>query len=246
MTRLSVNINKIALWRNSRPGNFPDIDKIAADCERFGAQGITVHPRPDGRHIRYEDVGRLNDLVKTELNVEGYPSAEFLRLIESVKPAQVTLVPDPPQALTSSEGWHTVSEHAFLQDVVQELKSWGCRVSLFVEPDLAMVEGAARTGTDCIELYTGPYAAAFPLNPEAAISPYVRAAGHALSLGLGLHAGHDLNIDNLCYWCSNIPETLEVSIGHALWADALYLGMENTIRLYLRAAGQSTDQPAEG
>jgi pyridoxine 5-phosphate synthase len=237
MTRLSVNINKIALWRNSRPGNFPDIEQVATDCERFGAQGITVHPRPDGRHIRYQDVVRLKNLVQTELNVEGYPSADFLQLIESVKPAQVTLVPDPPEALTSSAGWDTLTHKAHLRQVVQQLQSWGCRVSLFVEPDELMVVGAAETGTDRIEFYTGPYAAGFSNDPEAAISAYIDAAERAIACGLGIHAGHDLNIENLSYWCSRIPQTLEVSIGHALWADALYLGMENTIRLYLRATG---------
>jgi len=235
MTRLSVNVNKIALWRNARGGNFPDLEQVVRDCERFGAQGITIHPRPDQRHIRTGDVMSLSKLVTTEYNIEGYPTEAFILLMESVKPHQVTLVPDPPDALTSSEGWDTVVQAALLRAAVSRLQQAGCRVSLFVVPNSKMVEGAASIGADRIEFYTGPYAEQFPAKPEKAISPYRAAASVAIANGLGINAGHDLNLLNLEYWCRNIPETLEVSVGHALWVDALYYGLENTIRLYLRS-----------
>ncbi len=234
MTRLSVNVNKIALWRNARGGNFPNLDQVVLDCERFGAQGITIHPRPDQRHIRRDDVFRLRDLVSTEYNIEGYPSEDFLSLMAVVKPDQVTLVPDPPDALTSSEGWDTVKHAFFLKDVCHRIQGYGSRVSLFVEANPAMVAGAARAGADRIELFTGPYAAGFDGDPDTAISTYRTAAQEAVGHGLGINAGHDLNLPNLAFWCREIPQTLEVSIGHALWVDALYYGVENTIRLYRR------------
>ena len=235
MTKLSVNVNKVALWRNARGGNLPNLDQIVQDCERFGAEGITIHPRPDQRHVRRDDVYRLRSLVTTEYNIEGYPSEDFLLLMEEVKPHQVTLVTDPPEALTSSAGWDTIREKDFLKDVVARLQLVGCRVSLFVESDAAMVASAARCGTNRIEFYTGPYAEHFAINPEHAIAPYVKAAREAMTCNLGINAGHDLNLYKLYYWVTQIPETLEVSIGHALWVDALYYGMENTIRLYRRA-----------
>jgi pyridoxine 5-phosphate synthase len=234
MTKLSVNINKVATLRNARGGNLPDLLKVAGDCERFGAQGITVHPRPDERHIRYRDVYDLKPLVTTEFNIEGYPSAGFIRLVLDVKPAQVTLVPDPPGALTSNAGWDTVKNESFLRDVVSEFKQAGIRTSIFIETDPAMIENAAKTGTDRIELYTESYASGFTAGREMAIAPFVHAAEKAREAGLGLNAGHDLNLDNLKYFHANIPGLLEVSIGHALICDALYYGLENTIQLYLR------------
>ncbi len=236
-TRLSVNVNKIALWRNARGGNLPDLSQVVLDCERFGAQGITVHPRPDQRHIRRDDLYRLRELVRTEFNVEGYPSEEFLRLMEEIRPHQVTLVPDAPDALTSSEGWDAVANQSFLTEVVARLKAANCRTSLFLEPNKDLVDAAFQTGTDCIEFYTGPYAANYHIEAERSIKAYRYAAIHAGKLGLCINAGHDLNLDNLGYWCARIPQTHEVSIGHALWADALYMGMENTIQLYLRTIG---------
>jgi pyridoxine 5-phosphate synthase len=235
MTRLSVNVNKIALWRNARGGNFPNLQQVVRDCERFGAEGITIHPRPDQRHIRESDVWALSRLVQTEFNVEGYPSEAFLALVDSVRPHQVTLVPDSPDALTSSQGWDTLGHAGWLKEVVARLQESGCRVSLFVEPQCQMVEGASAIGTNRVEFYTGPYAEQFPANPEAAISPYLEAARMANELGLGINAGHDLNLPNLTYWCQHVPATLEVSIGHALWVDAVYYGMENTIRMYRRS-----------
>jgi pyridoxine 5-phosphate synthase len=246
--RLSVNINKVALVRNARGANYPDLLQVARDCERFGAQGITVHPRPDGRHVRQQDVLALRECVQTELNVEGYPSEDFLRMIESAKPDQVTLVPDPPEALTSSAGWDCIGQQALLQEVTHRIKEAGARVSIFLEPKAELVHAALETGTDRIELYTGPYAEAFaaigqapdaPRLRQQAIAAYGEAATLAASLGLGVNAGHDLNRSNLAYWSEQVPETLEVSIGHALWVDAWYLGMENTIRLYRRALGHS-------
>ena len=234
MTKLSVNINKIATLRNARGGNRPDVILAALDCERFGAQGITVHPRPDERHIRYQDVLDLKKVVTTEFNIEGNPTAEFLELVKKVRPEQVTLVPDAPDAITSNAGWDTIRHQAYLREVIADLQAAGCRVSIFVDPEVVMVEGAAQTGTDRIELYTEAYAQGYPQNPAAAVAPYVEAARRAVALGLGINAGHDLDLDNLKYLKQNIPGLLEVSIGHALICDALYYGLENTIQLYLR------------
>jgi pyridoxine 5-phosphate synthase len=235
MTKLSVNINKIATLRNARGGNTPDVLKAAVDCERFGAQGITVHPRPDERHIRFDDVVKLKSLIKTEFNIEGYPSKTFIELVLKVKPAQVTLVPDPPDAITSNAGWDTIKNYELLKEIVGEFKKNGMRTSLFIDTNLKFIEAAVKTGTDRIELYTEAYATDFAKNKEAAIKPYVEAAKLANSLKLGINAGHDLNLDNLNYFAKNIPGLLEVSIGHALISDALYLGLENTVQLYLRA-----------
>ncbi len=234
MARLSVNINKIATLRNARGGNLPDLIKAAADCERFGAQGITVHPRPDERHIRYTDVYELKKVVTTEFNIEGYPSEKFLNLIREVKPQQVTLVPDAPDAITSNAGWDTKKNKDFLKKIIAEIKNIGSRVSIFIDPDAEMISRAAETGTDRVELYTENYAKKFSTDKINALKPYKIAAAHAASVGLGVNAGHDLNLDNLNYFSSNIPELLEVSIGHALISDALYYGLENTIQLYLR------------
>lgn len=234
MTKLSVNINKVATLRNARGGNIPDVLKVAVDCERFGAQGITVHPRPDERHIRFADVYALKDLVKTEFNIEGYPSEHFIKMVKEVKPHQVTLVPDGPDVITSNAGWDTKANLSFLQDVIAGFKAEGIRTSIFVDTIPQNMEYAAQTGTDRVELYTEAYAAHFLENKEKAIAPYVNAATIAMQLGLGLNAGHDLNLDNLKYFKQNIPGLLEVSIGHALIADALYLGLENTVQLYLR------------
>ena len=234
MTKLSVNINKIATLRNARGGNIPDVQKTAVDCEQFGAQGITVHPRPDERHIRYRDVELLKPLVTTEFNIEGYPSDSFIKLVTRVKPHQVTLVPDPPEAITSSEGWDTHKNHDFLVDVIKEFQDHGIRTSIFVGTDLRFVEGAAKVGTNRVELYTEPYATDYPKGPESAVKPFVEAATVARDIGLELNAGHDLNLDNLRYIKQNIPWLKEVSIGHALIADALYYGLQNTIQMYLR------------
>jgi pyridoxine 5-phosphate synthase len=234
MTRLSVNINKIATLRNARGANNPNVIQVAIDCERFGAQGITVHPRPDERHIRFRDVIELKKVVTTEFNIEGYPDERFMQLIREVRPAQATLVPDKPDAITSSAGWDTISNKIFLEKIVNELKQSGARVSLFVDPNSKMVEGAKKVGADHIELYTEPYASHYHQNREAAIKPYVEAARVAHSLGLGVNAGHDLDLDNLKYLKKSLPYLDEVSIGHALICDALYLGLENTIQLYLR------------
>jgi len=232
MTRLSVNINKIATLRNARGGNMPDLIKAAIDCERFGAQGITVHPRPDERHIRRQDVFDLKPIVTTEFNIEGYPSPGFIDLVTTVKPQQVTLVPDPPDAITSNAGWDTIANESFLKEVIAEFKSHGIRVSVFIETDAKMIENAVKTGADRVELYTESYAKHFTVNREKAIKPFIEAAKVASSVGIGLNAGHDLNLDNLKYFAQNIPGLLEVSIGHALISDALYLGLENAIRLY--------------
>jgi len=234
MTRLSVNINKIATLRNARGGNVPDVLKAAVDCERFGAQGITVHPRPDERHIRYQDVRGLRPLVKTEFNIEGYPSKKFIDLVLEVVPEQVTLVPDPPDALTSNAGWDTVKYRDFLREIIADFKKAGIRTSIFVDTVLKNIEGAAETGTDRVELYTEPYAANFHKDKEAAVKPFVEAGKLAVSLGLGLNAGHDLDLDNLNYFYKNVKKLDEVSIGHALISDALYFGLENTIQMYLR------------
>jgi pyridoxine 5-phosphate synthase len=234
MTRLSVNINKIATLRNARGANNPDVIKTAIDCERFGAQGITVHPRPDERHIRFRDVVELKKVIATEFNVEGYPDERFLQLIKEVKPAQATLVPDKPGAITSNAGWDTITNDSFLKKVISEIKQHGVRVSVFVNPVDKMVEGAKAVGADRIELYTEPYAVLYHQNKVDAVLPYVVAAKTASSLGLGINAGHDLDLKNLAYLKQSIPLLDEVSIGHALICDALYLGLENTIQLYLR------------
>lgn len=234
MTRLSVNINKIATLRNARGGNNPDVVKVAIDCERFGAQGITVHPRPDERHIRYQDVIDLKQVVTTEFNIEGYPDARFIDLVLRVKPEQVTLVPDPPGVLTSNTGWDTKKHADLLRGVVSKFKSAGIRVSIFLNPEPGLVESAAATGTDRIELYTEPYATHYPTKRETTIMPYIDTAKAAMEAGLGINAGHDLNLDNLKYLKENLPKLDEVSIGHALICDALYYGLENTIQLYLR------------
>ncbi len=234
MTRLSVNINKIATLRNARGGNIPDVLKAAVNCQRFGAQGITVHPRPDERHIRYQDVRDMRPLVSTEFNIEGYPSGSFIELVISVLPDQVTLVPDPPGALTSNQGWDTVSEKQRLSEVIARFHEHGIRTSIFTGTDLKHIEHAKFTGTDRIELYTEPYAQKYPADPVKAAAPFAAAAKLAGELGLGLNAGHDLNLDNLRYFAENIPGLLEVSIGHALISDALYFGLENTIQMYLR------------
>ncbi len=234
MTKLSVNINKIATLRNARGGNNPDVVKVALDCERFGSQGITVHPRPDERHIRYKDVTNLKKVISTEFNIEGYPDGRFMELVKLTRPAQATLVPDPPQAITSNAGWDTIANKTQLTEVVAQLKSWGVRVSIFVDPDSKMVEGAKAVGADRVELYTEPYASHYHKNREEAIKPYIIAAKKADELGLGLNAGHDLDLDNLQYLHQNLPNLDEVSIGHALICDALYYGLENTIQMYLR------------
>jgi pyridoxine 5-phosphate synthase len=239
MTNLSVNINKIATLRNARGGNLPDLIKVAMDCERLGAQGITVHPRPDERHIRYRDVLDLKPVVTTEFNIEGYPSKNFIDLVISVKPDQVTLVPDPPGAITSNAGWDTVANEAFLAEVIAEFKRHGIRTSVFIETEEKMILNAVRTGTDRVELYTESYAKNYSLNRVDAIKPFIAAATVANQAGLGLNAGHDLNLENLKYFHQNIPGLLEVSIGHALICDALYFGLENTIQLYLRQLKES-------
>ncbi|WP_114782209.1 pyridoxine 5'-phosphate synthase [Botryobacter ruber] len=234
MTKLSVNINKIATLRNARGGDRPNVVQAAKDCERFGAQGITVHPRPDERHIRYRDVYDLKEVVTTEFNIEGNPTPDFLKLVKDVKPAQATLVPDAPDAITSNAGWDTLKHKDFLTDVILELQELGIRTSIFLDPVEKQVEGAALVGTDRIELYTEAYATGYHHNREAAIAPYVKAALKAQEYGLGLNAGHDLDLDNLKYLKDNLPGLEEVSIGHALICDALYFGLENTIQLYLR------------
>ncbi len=234
MANLSVNINKIALLRNSRGANVPDLLQFARDCERYGAQGITVHPRPDERHIRRSDVYALKEIVTTELNIEGYPSPDFLKMVFEVKPAQCTLVPDAPGQLTSDHGWDTLAQKDFLTEVIAELKKNNIRVSLFIDPDKAKIEGAKVVGTDRIEFYTGPYAHDFYGDKKTAIQPYAETSMFCKELNLGINAGHDLNLDNLRFFKANIPDLLEVSIGHALVRDCLYLGLENTIQLYLR------------
>lgn len=233
MTRLSVNINKIATIRNARGGNMPDVARAAVDCERFGAEGITVHPRPDERHIRYSDVRTLRPIVKTEFNIEGNPIESFRRLVLEVLPTQVTLVPDAHDAITSNAGWDTVRNRSFLTDVCAEFKAAGIRTSIFIDPDPAMAEGARLCGCDRVELYTADYAERYPSGPEAAIAPYLKTAEAVRDLGLGLNAGHDLSLENLAYFVRTIPWTDEVSIGHALICDALYMGLEKTIAAYL-------------
>lgn len=232
MTKLSVNINKIATLRNARGGNVPDVVKVALDCEQFGADGITVHPRPDERHIRRADVYALKPLLKTEFNIEGYPNEEFVDLVLKVRPNQVTLVPDSPTQITSNAGWDTKIHQEFLSETLDVLKSAGIRTSVFVDPSVEMVEYAAKAGADRVELYTEPYATLYPKDKEAAVAPFVEAAVAVRKLGLGLNAGHDLSLENLNYLYQNIPWLDEVSIGHALIADALYLGLERTIQEY--------------
>lgn len=234
MTKLSVNINKIATLRNARGGNVPNVLTAAINCQLFGADGITVHPRPDERHIRYSDVLEIRPIITTEFNIEGYPSREFIALVLSVKPDQVTLVPDPHDAITSNAGWDTVKNRIFLTEIVSEFRKESIRTSLFVDTDPVNIENAAFTGTNRIELYTEPYATDFSKNAAKAVEPFLNAATIAQSIGLGLNAGHDLNLDNLRYFHQNIPWIEEVSIGHALISDALYLGLENAIQMYKR------------
>lgn len=232
MTKLSVNINKVATLRNARGGNNPDVEKVALDCEQFGAEGITVHPRPDERHIRYADVYALRPVLKTEFNIEGYPSKEFIDLVLRVKPTQVTLVPDAPDQITSNCGWDTKTHQAFLTELMDTFGEAGIRTSIFVGTDLELIEYAAKTGADRVELYTEPYASLYPKNPEAAVAPFIEAAERVHKLGMGLNAGHDLSLVNLKYFHNNIPWLDEVSIGHALICDALYLGLKKTIEEY--------------
>lgn len=232
MTKLSVNINKIATLRNARGGNNPDVEKVALDCEAFGADGITVHPRPDERHIRYSDVYALRPLLRTEFNIEGYPSADFIDLVLKVKPHQVTLVPDAPDQITSNCGWNTKTNLDFLSELMDRFGEAGIRTSIFVGTDIEMIEYAARAGADRVELYTEPYAAGYKKNPDEAIAPFVEAAKAVRKLGMGLNAGHDLSLENLEFFHRNIPWLDEVSIGHALICDALYLGLKKTIEEY--------------
>ena len=232
MTKLSVNINKIATIRNARGGNTPNVVQVAIDCERFGAEGITVHPRPDERHITTQDVYDLSKIVKTEFNIEGYPDQRYLDLISELKPAQATLVPDPPHVLTSNAGWDTKKHEILLTDLVQQFKAQGVRSSIFIDTNLENIEYAAKTGVDRIELYTGPFAEDFTSNPEKAIEAYVKAANYATELGIEINAGHDLSLENLKFFKFKIPQLMEVSIGHALISDALYFGLENTIQRY--------------
>lgn len=234
MTKLSVNINKIATLRNARGGKIPDVVQAAIDCERFGADGITVHPRPDERHIRYRDVLDLKEVVTTEFNIEGYPTPEFIQLVLKVLPEQVTLVPDPPDVLTSNAGWVVSRQREFLTEVVAAFKQAGIRVSVFMDPVPSEIELVPHTGADRIELYTETYAAQFPTDPATAIAPFVAAAKCAMSNGLGINAGHDLNLANLRYFHQHIEDLLEVSIGHALICDALYYGLENVVQMYQR------------
>ncbi len=232
MTKLSVNVNKIATLRNSRGGNMPNLLRVAQDCEKFGAEGITVHPRPDERHIKYADVYDLTGRLTTELNIEGYPNTKFIQLVEAVKPAQVTLVPDAENALTSDAGWDTEANQEFLSEIVDRLEQAGVRTSIFVDANPRMVEFAAKTGTDRIEFYTGPYAEYYTKDRAKAIQAYVECASLARNLGLGINAGHDLSLENLAYFYETMPFLDEVSIGHALICDALYLGLEKTIEAY--------------
>jgi pyridoxine 5-phosphate synthase len=232
MTKLSVNINKIATLRNARGGDQPNVVKAAVDVQEFGAEGVTVHPRPDERHIRYQDVLDIKPIIKTEFNIEGYPSRSFIDLVKKVKPHQVTLVPDPPEAITSNAGWDTVKNKSLLQDIIAEFSEVGIRTSIFIDTDLDNIANAANTNTDRIELYTEPYAAQFIRDRDKAIAPFIAAAEMAKKAGLKINAGHDLSLENLRFFSENIPFLAEVSIGHALICDALYMGLEKTIRLY--------------
>jgi len=234
MTKLSVNINKVALIRNARGENLPDLVQFAMDCEEFGADGITVHPRPDERHVRYDDLPKLKEVVQTELNIEGYPNDKFLSIVENIQPHQCTLVPDPPGVLTSSEGWNTKEHAAFLKETIQRLQAKSIRVSLFLNPDIEMVNYAKETGTDRIEFYTGTYAKNYIQDSQASIASHIEAGKKANELSLGINAGHDLNLNNLKFYASSISGLKEVSIGHALISDALYFGLKNTIQLYKR------------
>lgn len=234
MTRLSVNVNKIATLRNARGGDNPNIVTVAKDCEAFGAEGITVHPRPDERHITYQDVLDLKEIVATEFNIEGYPDKRYMELVGKVKPEQATLVPDPPDVLTSNAGWDTIKHKGFLEEVISELKSQNIRTSIFIDTNLVNIEGAKSVDTDRIELYTEPYASQFAKNKQVAINPFIKAAALAKALGLGINAGHDLDLKNLKYLVTSITYIDEVSIGHALIADSLYYGLENTIQMYLQ------------
>ena len=234
MTRLSVNINKVALIRNARGGNLPNLKQVAIDIEKFGCHGVTVHPRPDERHIRYDDIPILKEIVTTEFNIEGNPTPQFMELVLKNKPHQCTLVPDAPDALTSNAGWDTITHQSFLKEIMDELRNAGIRSSLFVDPDGKMVEGAKKVGADRIELYTGDYAHDFSKDKVKAVAPFTKAAIVANAIEIGINAGHDLNLDNLKYFKENIPGLLEVSIGQALITDALYFGLYNTIQLYLR------------
>ena len=234
MTKLSVNVNKFATLRNARGGNNPDLIQVVKDCESFGAEGITIHPRPDERHITLADVFDIHQVVTTELNIEGYPDARFLEILEKVKPAQATLVPDGPDVLTSNAGWDTQKNQVFLQSIISKIKALGIRTSLFVNPDPIMVEGARKAGAHRIELYTEPYAAQYLESPETAIAPYIAAAEKAMTLGLGINAGHDLDLNNLAFLKKSLPALDEVSIGHALVCDAIYYGLENVIPMYKR------------
>ena len=234
MTTLSVNINKVATLRNARGGNLPNLLEVAKDLERFGAQGITIHPRPDQRHIRYEDAKNLPQVVTTEFNIEGNPSSKFIDLVLDIKPTQVTLVPDAEEDITSNAGWDTLEHQDFLKKIINQFKEHGIRTSIFVDPLIAMVEGAHATGADRIELYTEGYASGYYQDKDVAIKPYVIAAEKAMNLGIGVNAGHDLNLVNLAFFAQNIPSLLEVSIGHALICESLYLGFENIIPMYLQ------------
>lgn len=233
MARLSVNINKVALIRNARGSNLPDLVQVAKDCEKFGAEGITVHPRPDERHVRYDDIPLLKQAVTTEFNIEGNPSPKFLQMVTAHVPHQCTLVPDAPDALTSNAGWDTISNKEFLKDVISQLHEKNIRVSIFMETDKKMIEGAKEVGADRIEFYTGPYAQNFNTDKNKAVKEFRECAVFAKELGLGINAGHDLNLDNLTFFCQHVPHLLEVSIGHALISDALYLGLNKTISEYL-------------
>lgn len=234
MTKLSININKIATLRNARGGNMPNVVQFAIDCERFGADGITVHPRPDERHITLQDVYDLKKVVTTEFNIEGYPDARFMEMIQKIKPAQATLVPDPPDVITSNTGWDVINNMHLLKEIISTIQSYGVRVSIFLNPELPQVEAAAASGTDRIEFYTGPYAEEYKSDKHKAISDYISAAELAHQSGLGINAGHDLSLENLKFFKQNIPQLAEVSIGHALISDALYFGIENTLQLYKR------------
>ncbi|KGO00316.1 pyridoxine 5'-phosphate synthase [Porphyromonas sp. COT-290 OH3588] len=238
MTKLSVNINKVATIRNARGGNVPNVKQVALDLERFGSDGITVHPRPDERHIRYRDVYELSEVLTTEFNIEGNPIESFMRLIQDVRPAQATLVPDAPDALTSNAGWQVEQNFDFLKGIIDDLHRWQVRASIFVGTDLDNIRWAARTGADRVELYTEPYAALYPQDPQRAVTEYIEAAQLAKQLGLGVNAGHDLSLDNLGFFHQAIPELDEVSIGHALISEALYLGLEKTVARYQRALGK--------
>lgn len=232
MTALSVNVNKIATLRNARGGNVPDLIQCSLDIERFGAQGITIHPRPDERHIRYQDARDLKKVIQTELNIEGNPNEKFIALVDEVQPAQVTLVPDAVDAITSNAGWDTITHQEYLTTIVKHFKDQGIRTSIFVDPKLEMIEGAAKTGVDRIELYTEAYAHGYHTDKQAAVAPYVKAAQKAMELGLGINAGHDLSLENMKYFNDHVPGLQEVSIGHALISESLYMGLENVVNMY--------------